>query len=97
MALGGWGGAEFCYPYIPLLLLLLLLLQGTGGPDCDFVPSRISDYYITLESLQSPGSHLGALPSGQITAPAQTTKATEVAQFSIVFVVCMSQGLPHTL
>ena len=62
--------------------------QGRGAPDCDFVTSIAADgQHVMLESASEPGSHIGVLPSGQFSAPAQTTKATDVSQFKVIFVV----------
>lgn len=33
------------------------------------------------------GSHIGVLPSGQISAPAQTNKSTEATHFAVRFIV----------
>ena len=35
----------------------------------------------------NPGAHVGVLPSGQLTAPAQTTKQTDAAHFKIKYIV----------
>jgi len=59
---------------------------GQGGADCDFVPAATLDKYVTFESLQTPGSHIGVLPSGQLTAPAQTTKATDASHFAVRYI-----------
>ncbi len=40
-----------------------------------------------FESVQNPGSHLGVLPTGQLTAPAQTTKDTDASHFKIFLLV----------
>ena len=63
------------------------MIQGTGGSDCDFVPAIVSDSYITFESALYPGSHIGVLPSGQFSAPAQTNKLTDASHFKIKFIV----------
>ena len=63
------------------------MIQGTGGSDCDFIPAIVSDSYITFESALCPGSHIGVLPSGQFSAPAQTNKLTDASQFKIKFIV----------
>ena len=69
--------------------------QGQGGPECDFVPSTVSESGVVLsgpgtwaafEAAIAPGSHLGVLPSGQITAPAQTHKTTTAAHFRVNYV-----------
>lgn len=59
---------------------------GQGGPDCDFYPTTALDGHVTLESCLNPGSHVGVLPSGQITAPGQTTKQTDASHFRIKYV-----------
>lgn len=61
--------------------------QGQGGPDCDFYPAATLDGHITLESCLIPGSHVGVLPSGQLTAPAQTSKQTDASHFKIIYIV----------
>ena len=47
----------------------------------------VQDHYITLEVCHHLGNFLGALPSGQITDPAQTEKSSEVAQFAPFVIV----------
>lgn len=59
---------------------------GQGGPDCDFYPAATLDSHITLESCLIAGSHVGVLPSGQLTAPAQTSKQTDASHFKIKYV-----------
>ena len=61
--------------------------QGQGGTDCDFYPAAALDGHISLESCMNPGSHVGVLPSGQVTAPGQTTKMTDAAHFKIKYIV----------
>ncbi len=63
------------------------LLQGSGGSDCDFTPYVLPDWSVTFESVQNPGAHLGVLPTGQLTAPAQTTKDTDASHFKIFLLV----------
>ena len=63
------------------------ILQGRGGPECDFIPTMTSDSHVTFESLTAPGSHIGVLPSGQITSPAQTNKLTDASHFRIKYLV----------
>ena len=65
----------------------LFILQGQGGSESDFIPAMTSDSYITFESASSPGSHIGVLPSGQITSPAQTNKLTDASHFKITYLV----------
>lgn len=62
-------------------------MQGLGGADCDFVPMMTTDYHVTLESAVQPGSHIGVLPSGQLTDPAQTNKMTDAAHFKVKYLV----------
>lgn len=40
-----------------------------------------------FESAFEVGSHIGVLPSGQISAPAQTNKSTEATHFFVRFIV----------
>jgi len=47
----------------------------------------VQDHYITLEVCHHLGNFLGALPTGQITDPAQTEKSSEVAQFAPIVIV----------
>ena len=61
--------------------------QGQGGTDCDFIPAATLDKHITFESTLYPGSHVGVLPSGQLSAPAQTSKMTDASHFTVKFVV----------
>ena len=61
--------------------------QGQGGMDCDFYPTVALDQHVILESCMNPGSHVGVLPSGQLTAPAQTPKQTDAAHFKIKYIV----------
>ena len=68
----------------------LSTMQGQGGPDCDFYPMAALGGHITLESCMNQGSHIGVLPSGQVTAPAQTTKQTDAAHFKIKYIVSIS-------
>jgi len=66
----------------------------------------VQDRYVTLEVCHHLGNFLGALPTGQITDPAQTEKTSEVAQFAPHVIVsntsmsctlmwskCLDQGL----
>lgn len=62
-------------------------MQGTGGTECNFVPAMTTDGYVTFEAAGCPGSHIGVLPSGQITAPAQTNKTTDASHFRVVYLV----------
>ena len=62
-------------------------MQGQGGPECDFIPTMSPDSHVTFESLTAPGSHIGVLPSGQITSPAQTDKLTDASHFTIKYLV----------
>lgn len=55
--------------------------------DCDFYPTVALDNHVTLENCMNPGAHVGVLPSGQLTAPAQTTKQTDAAHFKIKYIV----------
>lgn len=59
---------------------------GQGGPDCDFYPTVALDNHVTLESCMNPGSHVGVLPSGQVTAPGQTSKQTDASHFKIKYI-----------
>lgn len=40
-----------------------------------------------FESAFEVGSHIGVLPSGQISAPGQTNKSTEATHFFVRFIV----------
>ena len=40
-----------------------------------------------LESALTPGSHIGVLPTGQLTSPAQTNKSTDASHFHVKFMV----------
>ena len=62
-------------------------LQGLGGAESDFIPMMTADYYVTLESAIMPGAHVGVLPSGQLTDPAQTNKMTDAAHFKVKYLV----------
>jgi hypothetical protein len=46
-----------------------------------------SDYHVTLESAVLPGSHIGILPSGQLSDPTQTNKMTDAAHFKVKYLV----------
>jgi hypothetical protein len=63
-----------------------LVGYGRGGVDCDFYPTVSLDNHVTLESCMNPGSHIGVLPSGRITAPAQTSKQTDASHFKIKYI-----------
>lgn len=66
----------------------LMSLQGRGGDDCEFYATiSPNGQHVIFESAKEAGSHIGALPSGQITAPAQTTKGTDASHFFVRFVV----------
>ncbi len=66
----------------------IVTLQGQGGNDCEFVASvTVDGHFAMFESAIQPGSHFGALPSGQITSPTQTTKTSDASQFRILYVV----------
>ena len=64
-----------------------LPLQGTGGPECDFLPVIQLDSYVALQSGPSPMAHVGTLPSGQMTAPAQTPVNNDTAHFKVQYQV----------
>lgn len=51
------------------------------------------DYHVTLESVIKPGSHIGALHSGQLTDPAQTNKMTDAAHFKVKYLVSLNKIL----
>jgi hypothetical protein len=63
-----------------------LVGYGQGGVDCDFYPTVALDQHVILECCMIPGSHVGVLPSGQLTAPAQTAKQTDAAHFKIKYI-----------
>ena len=69
--------------------------QGQGGPDCDFYPTAALDSHVTLESCMNPGCHAGVLPSGQITAPGQTSKQTDASHFKIKYIVSVFSHVVH--
>ena len=88
------------------VIMVVLFYQGTGNEDCEFIVSMVQDRYVTLEVCHHLGNFLGALPTGQITDPAQTEKTSEVAQFAPHVIVsntsisctlmwskCLDQGL----
>ena len=62
-------------------------MQGLGGIESDFIPMMTPDYHVTLESVMMPGAHIGVLPSGQLTDPAQTNKMTDAAHFKVKYLV----------
>lgn len=64
--------------------------NGRGGLDCDFIPVMLADEFICFESAVTPNSHIGVLPSGDVTAPAQTTKKTDSSHFVVV-----NMGMAH--
>ena len=71
-----------------VLHVLSVTLQGQGGNDCEFVASiTVDGHFAMFESAIQPGSHIGALPSGQITSPTQTTKTSDASQFRVLYVV----------
>ena len=74
-------------PLLSLSLSLSLSLQGQGGSECDFIPTMSPDSHVTFESMSAPGSHIGVLPSGQLTSPAQTDKLTDASHFRIKYLV----------
>ena len=45
------------------------------------------DNHVTLESALTPGSHIGALPTGQLSNPAYTNKSTDASHFHVRFMV----------
>ena len=47
----------------------------------------IQDHYVTLECCHHLGNVLGSLPSGDITDPTQTSRDSDVAQFSPYIIV----------
>ena len=79
-----------------LLILLIIILcvtfffQGSGGPECEFLAAITLDNHVTLESAVVPGSHIGVLPSGQLTNPAYTNKSTDASHFFVRFMVSVS-------
>lgn len=81
------------YQCLLILVFLFLLqadkpvLQGQGGSECDFLPTMSPDSHVTFESVTALGSHIGVLPSGQLTSPAQTNKMTDASHFRIKYLV----------
>ena len=63
----------------------IYLAASGGGPECDFLPSMQLDNFVALQSSQFPGSHIGALPSGQVTSPTMTPATSDAAFFKVVF------------
>ena len=62
-------------------------LQGQGGADCDFIATIAVDNHVILESALSLGSHIGVLPTGQLSDPAYTSKSTDASHFRVCFMV----------
>lgn len=83
---------HFCYSVYHDNSAVNSIAQGRGGPECDFIPTMSSDSHVTFESLTAPGSHIGVLPSGQITSPAQTDKLTDASHFRIKYMVSCVLG-----
>ena len=51
------------------------------------------DNFVALQSSQFPGSHIGALPSGQVTSPTMTPATSDAAFFKVVFLVSVQSFL----
>ena len=62
-------------------------MKGQGGPDCDFVPSITVGSYTVFESAMFPGGVIGSLPTGQISAPMQTSRTIDAAHFVVKYIV----------
>lgn len=48
------------------------------------------DNHAIFESGYMPGSHIGVLPSGQLSSPAHTNKATDASHFQVKFIVSLT-------
>lgn len=69
---------------------IVFFLKGNGGAECEFIAAITLDNHVTLESAIAPGSHIGVLPTGQLTNPALTSKTTDASHFFVKFIVSVS-------
>ena len=62
---------------------MCVLLQGSGGADCDLIIRQDDDGYCTLEAEAWPGHFLGVRENGNIMPPAIVSPDSHNAHFIV--------------